>query len=616
MKEKLKFEDILLILAIVLQDAGTFGFLPFNLFQIIIIFFLFYLLYDYFKHNRKLNISVKIIIMVFYMILITLMHTFDFESIKSIVYFILELSAFCLYWKKEKNIKKILKIIFISAFVLSIFQIIQYIGYLLNMPALYDYTIYGFSHPVSIIAKNSTFRASSLYSEPAHLCAILSGGLFISLKEKKYKSSVLILLANILTISLIVYVSMFAMLLLYMFLYQRKNKKRLYIFFGIITVLLSIIIFTPKINTIIFSKLSSITSASSTNTSDLTSFAIKSNFQIAIKKVGDGYILGTGMDSHRLYYFRYINYFYSDVLKYLNYTEASSLYIRVLSEFGIVGIISLLILIIIRTIEAIKNKNKELLFILLLFIVSTFRNGHYVFVLSLLSFTIMFLYDDFLTKKLLNTTKIKNLIETGFLNTIRFNAYYFGVKSIFKPKVFVSRKTKILSMKGKVLIGPNAKSVKIGYGTVGIFDNRYERTILQNEGTIIFNGNCVIGSGSRIVNMGELIFGKKFNISAKSNIICYKKITFGDDVLISWNCNIMDTDFHKICVDNKINNYDKQIEIGNHVWICSGTTILKGVNISDNIVVGANSLVTKNLMKSNSIYIGNDIIKCDINWLH
>ncbi len=37
------------------------------------------------------------------------------------------------------------------------------------------------------------------------------------------------------------------------------------------------------------------------------------------------------------------------------------------------------------------------------------------------------------------------------------------------------------------------------------------------------------------------------------------------------------------------------VKIGNNVWLGSEVTILKGVTIGDNAVIGAKSLVTKNI---------------------
>ena len=50
--------------------------------------------------------------------------------------------------------------------------------------------------------------------------------------------------------------------------------------------------------------------------------------------------------------------------------------------------------------------------------------------------------------------------------------------------------------------------------------------------------------------------------------------------------------------------YGKPVTIGNDCWIGSNVTILPGVTIEDNVVVGAGSVVTKDL-KSGAIYVGN-----------
>ena len=59
-----------------------------------------------------------------------------------------------------------------------------------------------------------------------------------------------------------------------------------------------------------------------------------------------------------------------------------------------------------------------------------------------------------------------------------------------------------------------------------------------------------------------MVFGDKVAINANSDIVCRIGITIGDRALISWECLIMDTDFHSIydknCLDKKLND-DKEI---------------------------------------------------------
>lgn len=41
----------------------------------------------------------------------------------------------------------------------------------------------------------------------------------------------------------------------------------------------------------------------------------------------------------------------------------------------------------------------------------------------------------------------------------------------------------------------------------------------------------------------------------------------------------------------------RSIFIGEHVWICPHSTIMKGVNIGKGCIIGSNSIVTKNIDK-------------------
>ena len=89
---------------------------------------------------------------------------------------------------------------------------------------------------------------------------------------------------------------------------------------------------------------------------------------------------------------------------------------------------------------------------------------------------------------------------------------------------------------------------------------------------------------------------------------------FGKDVLLGWNINIRDSDGHKIIeTSNKkiINN----INIGNHVWICSNVDILKGTQIGDNCIIGYRSLVCGLKCEDGKLIAGvpAKIIKNDVN---
>lgn len=214
--------------------------------------------------------------------------------------------------------------------------------------------------------------------------------------------------------------------------------------------------------------------------------------------------------------------------------------------------------------------------------------------------------------------KLKYIYELGIIKTLYFNLNKFGLKGLKLP-ILISRSTKILDNSGEInLERIKFGDIKIGFSGVGIFDYKYQRTIIQNTGKIIFKGKANIGLGSRIVNTGELEIGKQFNISAYTTIICYKKIKFGNNILISWENLIMDTDFHKIkdIKNGIILNKDESIVIEDNVWIGCRNTILKGAYIDSYSVIASNSLVNASFKNNPNIIIGdkNKIIKRNIYW--
>lgn len=102
------------------------------------------------------------------------------------------------------------------------------------------------------------------------------------------------------------------------------------------------------------------------------------------------------------------------------------------------------------------------------------------------------------------------------------------------------------------------------------------------------------GPGS-VIKIGDGV-----GMSGTSVVTC-SEIEIGEQTMIGANCNIYGTDFH--CVDAEERAKLKStadaptapIKIGKRCWLASNVTVLKGVTIGDEAVVGAMSLVTKDV---------------------
>lgn len=99
--------------------------------------------------------------------------------------------------------------------------------------------------------------------------------------------------------------------------------------------------------------------------------------------------------------------------------------------------------------------------------------------------------------------------------------------------------------------------------------------------------------------------GENFYSNHNLTILDGNKVKFGDNVFIGPNCGFY-TAGHPLDVEerNKGLEYAKTITVGNNVWFGGNVVVLPGVKIGDNVVIGAGSVVTKDI-PSNVVAVGN-----------
>lgn len=90
-------------------------------------------------------------------------------------------------------------------------------------------------------------------------------------------------------------------------------------------------------------------------------------------------------------------------------------------------------------------------------------------------------------------------------------------------------------------------------------------------------------------NPARLVMGEGVSLGDRTEIHVGKEITIGNYSVISWDCCILDRDYH--CFNSESEN-KRPVHIGNHVWIGCRCIICKGVTIGDGAVIAAGSVVT------------------------
>lgn len=103
----------------------------------------------------------------------------------------------------------------------------------------------------------------------------------------------------------------------------------------------------------------------------------------------------------------------------------------------------------------------------------------------------------------------------------------------------------------------------------------------------------------------NIIMGDNFRANHNLVILDAADVTFGDNVFISPNCGFYTTE---LPIDAATRNQGlecaKPIKVGSDVWIGGGVSVLAGVTIGDNVVIGAGSVVTNDI-PSNCVAAGN-----------
>lgn len=133
------------------------------------------------------------------------------------------------------------------------------------------------------------------------------------------------------------------------------------------------------------------------------------------------------------------------------------------------------------------------------------------------------------------------------------------------------------------------------------------RVRLRGRPKVVAYGDLVIGDRVQLVSTvaklelvagegAELRIGERSLVNFGTSIVAYDRVSIGSRCLIGTNCMIVDTPFHDVDPDRRLDPPPPQpVTIGDNVWLAARVVVLPGVTIGDDAVVGIGSIVTSDI---------------------
>jgi len=134
-----------------------------------------------------------------------------------------------------------------------------------------------------------------------------------------------------------------------------------------------------------------------------------------------------------------------------------------------------------------------------------------------------------------------------------------------------------------------------------------ESKTVIGKNVFIGPGCCLLALDGEAGESGKIKIGDRCSFTGDLTITSHLEVVIEDDVLMGRNIHISDH-AHKFSevqtpIKNQGNTKPELVKIGRGVWLGQGVVVCPGVKIGEYSVIGANSVVTKDVPR-NSLAVG------------
>jgi len=359
------------------------------------IFILLSILYYFIRYqNLYINrtfLTITFILAFFSIINVLTDHNHITLFLKQIIGISITASSYYLLIKiNNYNVCKLYSIYIKIAFVIALIGIMQQFFYVLGFSDLSR--LYNMIPKWNLTVSDGLglIRINSILPEPSHFAAAIAPATCTSLicllsGEKSFLTksmAVTFIFASVLSFSLIGYISI---LLGTISSLKFRTRFKYIMIIIILPILFSSVYFFPDFRTRIYDSFNYIQGKMNLEKVNLSAYAITSNAYISYEVFKSNPVYGHGLGSHPISYDSFINSFNWRRNIDINKADASSLFLRLISETGLIGLFVVLYFIGKFYIKGLNSTTPDKKIIIVnnsifcLFVLALIRQGHYFY---------------------------------------------------------------------------------------------------------------------------------------------------------------------------------------------------------------------------------------------
>jgi hypothetical protein len=167
-----------------------------------------------------------------------------------------------------------------------------------------------------------------------------------------------------------------------------------------------------------------------------------------------------------------------------------------------------------------------------------------------------------------------------YIDLIKLIYYNFFCKCIIREKdcYLITYKNCVINLHKSSRLYIKSGSIKLGVSK--LHGSKAETYLVMDENAKwISNGDAELFYNTKIdIQQNAALETGYFSANCGTVIVCAKKITLGENIMMGRNIMVYDSDHHQIIDRNGyMINYDEEVTIGENVWLTSNVTILRGV---------------------------------------